>query len=513
KFETKTDNHKKPINNNVNNNGQSTTTNGSNSQNNPIARTSVEGCSNCTKITENELKQIFTQANSNDIKKIIDVYTNFSEKFGMNNCLSKAHFFAQVLEEVGKKIEVKDGESLNYHSDILFLSYTKIKRKEYIIEKGKRVEKMTHGGPFSAFRGNRQLCDKYGRNDNHPADQVMIANIAYANRNGNGDIQSGDGWKYRGRGIIQITGKDKYDKINKAIKDNYPNVGISIDANNINNIYEGTLASMAYWKSFGLSKLATQKQVDIRTQLEVVDSLIDIINRDTASRSDRKKNFEYITAKVFKLNECKNSIVEANLLSKSTPTPTPTPTLSNVLKEIKQLVDRNIPYSQTGARGAGSNKNATSVITANDLKGLDCSETVAIYLLKLGVTDKFYSIHTGVMLTENDFRKAIRSNKIEYVVGSKDLNFIPQIGDIFVWRNGGGHCGIVYDVDRQNDTVTILEAIGDVGSADENFNINNGGEKKVGCTRTAVYRRSGKALAQHRGWVGYFRPIISGKKI
>ncbi|PHM79393.1 chitinase, partial [Acinetobacter baumannii] len=95
------------------------------------------------------------------------------------------------------------------------------------------------------------------------------------------------------------------------------------DANNINNIYEGTLASMAYWKSFGLSKLATQKQVDIRTQLEVVDSLIDIINRDTASRSDRKKNFEYITAKVFKLNECKNSIVEANLLSKSTPTPTP----------------------------------------------------------------------------------------------------------------------------------------------------------------------------------------------
>ncbi|MFW1676075.1 CHAP domain-containing protein, partial [Acinetobacter baumannii] len=85
------------------------------------------------------------------------------------------------------------------------------------------------------------------------------------------------------------------------------------------------------------------------------------------------------------------------------------------------------------------------------------------------------------------------------VVGSKDLNFIPQIGDIFVWGNGGGHCGIVYDVVRQNDTVTILEAIGDVGSADEIFNINNGGEKRVGCTRTAVDRRSGKALAQHRG--------------
>lgn len=42
------------------------------------------------------------------------------------------------------------------------------------------------------------------------ANREMIANIAYASRYGNGDVVSGDGWRYRGRGPIQLTFKDNY---------------------------------------------------------------------------------------------------------------------------------------------------------------------------------------------------------------------------------------------------------------------------------------------------------------
>ncbi|OOV20554.1 hypothetical protein [Flavobacterium sp. LM4] len=61
--------------------------------------------------------------------------------------------------------------------------------------------------------------------------------------------------------------------------------------------------------------------------------------------------------------------------------------------------------------------------------------------------------------------------------------------------------------------VTILEAIGNVGSADETANKNNGGYSGTGCSRTAVYKRLGKALSKHAGWKGYFRPKNYTKKL
>ena len=125
----------------------------------------------------------------------------------------------------------------------------------------------------------------------------MIANIAYANRNGNGDVASGDGWRYRGRGIIQITGKEKYDRINTRIDSDYPEFGINIDANNINTLNEGTVASMAYWKEYGCQREA-EKGIS-RTNF---DAIVNIVNSGTSSREARWGHLQNMI-NIFRVNE------------------------------------------------------------------------------------------------------------------------------------------------------------------------------------------------------------------
>lgn len=66
------------------------------------------------------------------------------------------------------------------------------------------------------------MAQKYGRvPGQHPANQEMIASIAYADRMGNGPVESGDGFRYCGRGLGQLTGRDNYQNAGNALGVNF----------------------------------------------------------------------------------------------------------------------------------------------------------------------------------------------------------------------------------------------------------------------------------------------------
>lgn len=91
-----------------------------------------------------------------------------------------AHFFGNCAHETGDFTVFS--ENLNYSAQLLMSQWPK-------------------------YFPNSVIANKYAR---HPE---MIANRAYGNRMGNGPEASGDGWRYRGRGCIQLTGKNNYEKL------------------------------------------------------------------------------------------------------------------------------------------------------------------------------------------------------------------------------------------------------------------------------------------------------------
>ena len=78
-----------------------------------------------------------------------------------------------------------------------------------------------------------------------------IANKVYANRMGNGDEASGDGWRYRGRGLIQTTGKTNYTKLAQYIKKSLEETIEYCET------VEGAVESACfYWESNNLNAIA-----------------------------------------------------------------------------------------------------------------------------------------------------------------------------------------------------------------------------------------------------------------
>lgn len=79
------------------------------------------------------------------------------------------------------------------------------------LEENLKYSKSALNRVFRKYFGSKRDASEYAYKPE------KIANVVYSNRMGNGDEASGDGWRYRGRGVIQLTGKSNYSKFAKSI--------------------------------------------------------------------------------------------------------------------------------------------------------------------------------------------------------------------------------------------------------------------------------------------------------
>lgn len=109
-----------------------------------------------------------------------------------------------------------------------------------------------------------------------------IANSVYSNRMGNGTIESGEGWKYRGRGLKQLTGKDNYTRCGTAI-------GMDL-VNNPDLLCEPEAAALSaawFWSANHLSDFADKDDILGMTKK---------INGGTIGLEDRTKRYKAVLA-------------------------------------------------------------------------------------------------------------------------------------------------------------------------------------------------------------------------
>lgn len=168
-------------------------------------------------LTVEQFSKCFPEVKAAVAGEWVDALNRFMPVYGIDKVEEVAAFLAQCGHESCGFTRVS--ENLNYSATGLLSTFSK-----YF---------------------NAQSAQAYARKPE------MIANRVYANRNGNGNEQSGDGWRFRGRGCIQITFRDGYKDIATATGRTLEDVVAYMET-----IPGAVESACIYWKSRGLNELA-----------------------------------------------------------------------------------------------------------------------------------------------------------------------------------------------------------------------------------------------------------------
>jgi len=178
-------------------------------------------------------------------RTVIDQIPSVIEKFKIDTPLRLVHFLAQCAHESGDfKATI---ESLNYSAKGLLATFPKYFTAETAVLYERKAEK--------------------------------IANIVYANRMGNNNIS--DGWKYKGRGYIQLTGKNGYAAFDKIVPED-----ILSNPDLVASKYP-LLSAAWFWNSRDLNSIADKGATDL-----TVTQITKKVNGGTIGLPDRIAKFK-----------------------------------------------------------------------------------------------------------------------------------------------------------------------------------------------------------------------------
>jgi putative chitinase len=179
---------------------------------------------------------------------VISQLPEVMEKFQINTPVRIAHFLSQCGHESGNFKVVN--ENLNYGAKGLLGIF-----KKYFPTEAKALE--------------------YERKPE------KIANLVYGGRMGNGAEASGEGFKYRGRGYIQLTGKDNYSAFDKVVTED-----IVATPDLVATKYP-LLSAAWYWNSRKINTVCDQGATE-----EVVKKVTKLVNGGEIGLADRLKHFK-----------------------------------------------------------------------------------------------------------------------------------------------------------------------------------------------------------------------------
>lgn len=165
-----------------------------------------------------QLKQAIPRASSKDIDKFVSPLSSVMTTYKIDTPKRIAAFIAQIAHESQNMSKLV--ENLNYSAPRLMAVFPK---------RFKTIE----------------FANKYANNP------VALGNYVYANRYGNGDEASGDGYKYRARGLMHHTFKDNYKELTKDLKNDYVS-----NPNDLFLPFHASLGAAWFWSKRGCNELA-----------------------------------------------------------------------------------------------------------------------------------------------------------------------------------------------------------------------------------------------------------------